>query len=248
MGFLIGISGSIIVDQGGRFPGYKRAYVNNDYIESTALSGGVPFVLPVLEDEEMIKAQAESIDGLILSGGQDVNPLLYGEEPTTKTGSPFLARDQSEQLLLKHVIDHGKPVLAICRGLQILNVAYGGTLYQDMSDIKESFIKHDQYNNTSDPSHSIMIKDGTRLHDLYGNQALINSFHHQAIKDVAPGFEVSAWAKDGVIEAIEKQGNQFVVGVQWHPEMMAKEHTSMLNLFKLFMEHVQQSAVKKVII
>ncbi|MFH7423211.1 gamma-glutamyl-gamma-aminobutyrate hydrolase family protein, partial [Pseudomonas syringae pv. tagetis] len=76
------------------------------------------------------------IDGLILSGGQDVNPLLYGEEPTTKTGSPFLARDQSEQLLLKHVIDQGKPVLAICRGLQILNVAYGGTLYQDMSDIK----------------------------------------------------------------------------------------------------------------
>ncbi|MGE7714784.1 gamma-glutamyl-gamma-aminobutyrate hydrolase family protein [Priestia megaterium] len=107
-------------------------------------------------------------------------------------------------------------------------------------------MKHDQYNNTSDPSHSIMIKDRTRLHDLYGNQALINSFHHQAIKDVAPGFEVSAWAKDGVIEAIEKQGEQFVVGVQWHPEMMAKEHTSMLKLFKLFMEHVQQTATKKV--
>jgi putative glutamine amidotransferase len=149
---------------------------------------------------------------------------------------------------LKHVIDQGKPVLAICRGLQILNVAYGGTLYQDMSEIKESCIKHDQYSNTSDPSHSIIIKEGTHLHSLYDNQALINSFHHQAIKDVASGFEVSSWAKDGVIEAIKKQGEQFVVGVQWHPEMMAKEHTSMLNLFKLFMEHVQQSTKKKVTI
>ncbi|MDY0939665.1 gamma-glutamyl-gamma-aminobutyrate hydrolase family protein [Priestia megaterium] len=94
-------------------------------------------------------------------------------------------------------------------------------------------------------SYPIMIKEGTRLHGLYGNQALINSFHHQAIKDVAPSFEVSAWAKDGVIEAIEKQREKFVVGVQWHPEMMAKKHTSMLNLFKLFIEHVQQSAIKK---
>jgi putative glutamine amidotransferase len=243
--FLIGISGNISVDQGGHFPGYKRAYVNNDYIESTTLSGGVPFILPVLEDEKMIKAQAESIDGLILSGGQDVNPLLYGEEPTTKSGAPFLARDKSEQLLLKHVIDQRKPVLAICRGLQILNVAYGGTLYQDISEIEESFVKHDQYKNTSNPSHSITVKEGTHLHSLYGSGILINSFHHQAIKDVAPGFDVSAWAKDGVIEAVEKQGNQFVVGVQWHPEMMAKEHASMLNLFRLFMEKVQQSVKEK---
>ncbi|UNL83276.1 gamma-glutamyl-gamma-aminobutyrate hydrolase family protein [Priestia koreensis] len=241
MSVLIGISGSIIVDEGGRFPGYKRAYVNNDYIESAALSGGVPVILPVLENEDMIKAQADQIDGLILSGGQDVNPLLYGEEPTTKTGSPFLARDRSEELLLKHVIQQRKPVLAICRGLQILNVAYGGTLYQDLSDVEGSFVKHDQYKNTSDPSHSITILEESHLHTLFGSETLINSFHHQAIKDVAPGFIASAWAKDGVIEAIEKQGESFVVGVQWHPEMMAKEHESMLHLFKLFMNHVEQA-------
>lgn len=232
----IGISGNIIIDQGGHFPGYERAYVNNDYIEAVTLAGGMPFIMPIVEDEDLIKQQVEQIDGLILSGGQDVNPLFYGEEPSQKLGSIFPKRDLYEQQLIRYAIKKKKPILAICRGMQILNVTCGGTLYQDISLIEGASIKHNQHSIPSLPTHSVIIKEGTHLYRLYEDKTITNSFHHQAVKQVAPGFRIAALSKDGVIEAIEKEGNHFVVGIQWHPEMMAKKHEHMLNLFKCFIE------------
>jgi putative glutamine amidotransferase len=229
---IIGISGSIIIDQGGIFPGYERAYVNNNYINSVARSGGVPVILPVVTDHKIIYRQVENIEGLVVSGGQDVNPLLYGEEPETKQGAIFPERDEFDQILIKTTIEAGKPVLAICRGIQILNVAYGGTLYQDVSKKEGAFVKHEQAGGPSYATHTIQIEKGSLLETILGSECRTNSFHHQAIKDVAQGFKVTATAKDGIVEAIEKEGARFVLGVQFHPEMMAEKHENMLNLFK----------------
>ncbi|CAN2255425.1 gamma-glutamyl-gamma-aminobutyrate hydrolase family protein [Bacillus vallismortis] len=237
---VIGISGSIIIDQGGRFPGYKRAYVNDTYVQSVLDAGGVPFIVPVINDEETIDQMIQQIDGLVMSGGHDVNPLLYGEEPLAKQGSVFPERDEFDQLLIKKAIAAGKPVFAICRGLQILNVAFGGSIYQDLSYIENASIKHDQYNNTEVPTHTIDIEPGTHLHSVFGDTALVNSFHHQAIKDVAPGFLISARARDKVIEAIEMESSTFVLGVQWHPEMLTKGYPLMLKLFETLVEKAEQ--------
>lgn len=232
---LIGISGSIIVDEGGRFPGYKRAYVNDDYVQSVLRAGGIPFILPVLEDDEAVIAQAKAMDGLILSGGHDINPLYYGEQSLPKQGSPFPERDHSEALLIQEMIQQRKPVFAICRGIQILNTAFGGTLYQDTSYMEEETLKHDQYHQPALETHSISIEAESLLYSVLGSQTLTNSFHHQTIKEVAPGFRTTAVADDGVIEAIEREDSDtFVLGVQWHAEMMTKKHERMQRLFDRF--------------
>lgn len=233
---IIGISGNILIMDGGMFPGIERAYVNNSYIESVAKAGGAPVILPVVLDDELIKRQVERIDGLIISGGYDVNPLTYGEEPTQSQGFTFPEIDEYDLKLIKFATELKKPILGICRGLQILNVAFGGTLYQDLSQIEGSYIKHSQSSKGDMPGHSIDIMEDTLLYNVLGQSNLINSFHHQAIKDLAPGFIVSARAKDGVIEAIEKQGEQFIIAVQWHPEMMTAKSVQMLEIFKLFIE------------
>ncbi|KGX92962.1 glutamine amidotransferase [Pontibacillus halophilus JSM 076056 = DSM 19796] len=234
---LIGVSGSIIIDQDGRFPGYKRAYVNDDYIQSVLRAGGIPFILPVLESEEAVRKQAEAMDGLILSGGQDVNPLLYGEDPKPKQGVPFPERDRSEALLVEEMLRQGKPIFAICRGLQLLNVAQGGSLHQDLSYVSEDVVKHDQYGKPSMETHRIFTEPDSYMEHTFGSETLTNSFHHQAIKSVAPGYRATAFASDGTIEAIELvNGNPFVIGVQWHAEMMSLNHERMQRLFNDFVE------------
>ncbi|MGV3489624.1 MAG: gamma-glutamyl-gamma-aminobutyrate hydrolase family protein [Tuberibacillus sp.] len=238
---VIGISGGHLIDEGGRFPGYKRSYVNDDYVQSVVLGGGIPYIVPVVCNEEVIAEQIRQIDGLILSGGDDVSPLLYGEEPLTKLGTTFPERDEFDSLLIKHALEQKKPIFAICRGLQILNVAFGGSLYQDLSYDEDSTIKHDQWSRGDQPAHTVDISEDSLLFNILGGSALVNSFHHQAVKRAAKGFKITAAAKDGVIEALEKEGDDYVVGVQWHPEMMAQNNPSMRALF----ERLVQEAVKR---
>ncbi|MTI65758.1 MAG: gamma-glutamyl-gamma-aminobutyrate hydrolase family protein [Firmicutes bacterium] len=230
---LIGISAELKVDESGRFPGYRRVYVNEDYIKSVELVGGVPIIIPLTDNEENIKKCIERMDGLILSGGHDVTPLSYGEEPLQKLGNILPERDKFDLKLLKKAYELNKPILGICRGHQIINVFFGGNIYQDLSYIEGCKIKHDQYNLSNIVTHTVEVKENTILREVLGKEILTNSFHHQVIKDVAPGFIISAKAKDGVIEAIEKKGEQFILGVQWHPEMMAvKKDENMLKVFK----------------
>lgn len=231
---VIGISGSILIDDGGMFPGYKRAYVNNDYIKSVILSGGIPLIIPVNTDEEIIKAQLETVDGLILSGGHDVNPLLFGEEPHKLLGMTMNERDTFESILIKYAFEMDKPILGICRGCQILNVAGGGTLYQDCSLAEDSYIKHSQGHTPAQASHNVNIAEDSELYSVLGEKALVNSFHHMSIKEVANGFKAVAIANDGIIEAIEKVDGSFALATQWHPEMMAGSNENMLKIFKLF--------------
>lgn len=233
---LIGIVGNLLIDQGGMFPGYERAYVNNDYVQSVAKAGGTPVILPVISDYEKVKIQIEAVDSIIISGGFDVNPLVYGEEPSQKGGFLCPERDDYDLMVIKAAMELNKPILGICRGIQILNAALGGTLYQDLSQIEGCYIKHVQESRPEVAGHSVEIVKGTKLHSILGEKITTNSFHHQAIKDLAPGFKVAARSKDGVIEAIEKEEG-FVIGIQWHPEMMArKDNKSMLNIFKTFVE------------
>jgi len=229
---IIGITGSLLIDEGGMFPGYERAYVNNDYVQSVVAAGGTPYIVPMVYEEEVIRAQIEMVDAVIISGGHDVNPLLYGEEPSQKLGAILPKRDTFDVAVIKIAIELKKPILGICRGHQIINVVNGGTLYQDLSLIDGCYIKHNQGALPSEATHTVEIVKGTKLNDILGEKALTNSFHHLAVKDLAPGFIASAVAKDGVIEAIEKMGEDFVIGVQWHPEMMAKNHPAMLEIFK----------------
>lgn len=230
---VIGISGSILIDKGAVFPGYKRAYVNNDYVQAVLLGGGVPLIIPVSIDEDVIEAQLKNIDGIILSGGEDVNPLLFGEQPSKFIGETMDDRDKFDLLLIKHAVKMKKPILGICRGCQILNVAFGGDLYQDCSLAKNYQINHIQKCTTSQGSHTVDIEKDSYLYSVFGDREIVNSYHHMAIKNLADGFKAIAISKDGIVEGIEKNEDLFILGVQWHPEMMAATNEKMLDIFKL---------------
>ena len=234
---VIGISGSLIIDDSGSFAGYKRSYVNNDYILSVIKNGGIPFIIPFNENEEVIKAQMEMIDGLLLSGGQDVAPRNYGEEPTPKLGDIFPERDDFEYGLLKAALEAKKPVLGICRGSQIINTYFNGSLYQDLSYIGVEVLKHNQVNSPSMVTHSVTVDKNSKLYEIFGEEKImVNSFHHQAVKKVGEGLLKVASAPDGVIEAIEKPDYPFLVAVQWHPEMLQNSVDMMNKLFLRFIE------------
>ncbi len=190
------------------------------YIKAIKRAGGVPLVIPMTTCEEQISAVLAVVDAIVMTGGEDVCPLYYGEEPLRAQGEIVPERDEFDYKLIRMAIDKDLPLLGICRGEQVLNVAFGGTLYQDIpSQKKDSFIKHSQKAPREYGTHSITIEKGSLLEQLLGtNKTNVNSFHHQAVKDVAPGFKATAFAADGVIEAIEMVGNNKVLGVQFHPE------------------------------
>ena len=238
---VIGIAGSVIIDSGGMFPGYRRSYVNEDYVDSVVQNGGVPYIIPVITDDAVIKAQLEHVQGLILSGGHDVDPHLYGEELLPKIGETWPARDHFDMLLLKLAEEKGIPVLGVCRGAQIINVAHGGSLYQDISYRKELTYKHEQGNTPTLPTHGMKVKKGTKLAKVLGKtDFMVNSFHHQLIKKVAPDLIESAVAPDGVPEGVENKTGT-VIGVQWHPEMLHRNPDTafMNNLFKFVINNAK---------
>lgn len=236
---IIGISGSVLIEQNGMQLGTRRAYVNEHYINAVKMAGGVPLILPVLDNEDIIKAQIELIDGLILSGGHDVDPHFYGEEPMPKLTATWPKRDKFDSLLAINAIEANKPILGICRGMQILNATFGGSLYQDISHL-EGVLKHVQATSHDTATHTINVKEGSRLFDIFGKEVLVNSLHHQAVKDVAPGFKVVAESKDGIVEALEREGDLFVLGIESHPEILVEKYDYALNLFKRFVEEAKK--------
>lgn len=233
---VIGILGNLLIIEGGMFPGIEKAYVNNDYVEAVTLGGGIPVLIPVSEDEDIIKMQIDLVDGIILSGGYDVDPLIYGEQPSQKSGFTYPKVDEFCLKAAKYAIKKDKPVLGICKGIQILNVLYGGTLYQDLSLMDGCYIKHVQGSKREIPTHLVHIKKDSVLFPILGDKVLTNSYHHQCIKSIGQGFSAAAAADDDVIEAIERTDGTFVLGIQWHPEMMAKSSVPMLNIFKKLSE------------
>lgn len=194
--------------------------MNDTYINAVLQAGGIPVILPNLEDTSVIPELVDGLDGILLSGGGDVDPVLFGERATGHLGTVTPRRDTFELALAKYVLENtDKPVLGICRGIQVMNVAMGGSLYIDLPDAGKLCHSLDMYPRNS-VTHDVCIAENTRMASIMGGtSARVNSFHHQAVKEAAQGFVVSAWsAPDDVVEAMELQGSRFAVGVQWHPE------------------------------
>lgn len=230
---LIGITTNQFLTESGVMAGTKRQFANDAYVQSILCAGGVPVLLPIITDKAAIKRQLAAMDALLLSGGGDAQPQLFGEEPVRELGKVIPERDSHELLLVKQALKAGKPVLGICRGCQMLAIALGGTINQHLT-AGEGAVQHDQNSPGDYAGHTVFVEPGSKLANILGEKIMTNSFHHQAIKDVASGLKVSARAKDGVIEAVEHQSADFVIGVQWHPELMIHRQPVMLDLFKAF--------------
>ncbi|MDV6376960.1 gamma-glutamyl-gamma-aminobutyrate hydrolase family protein [Sporosarcina sp. GW1-11] len=211
--------------------------VQSRYIRAIRRAGGVPVILPV--GMYGIEDICGRLDGLLLIGGEDVDPILYGEEPHEKLGKVVPERDEMELALVNSMIDQDKPVLAICRGHQLLNVAFGGTLYQDIhAQMSGDLFQHLQLKDLKFATHTVDIVPDSKLAQIAGTSEIrVNSLHHQAVKDVKSPLVVTAVAKDGMIEALESTAHRFVVGLQWHPEAMAdRQDTMAIKLFEEFIE------------
>lgn len=205
------------------------------YFTSILKAGGTPFILPPSDDTNNLLNALESLDGLVLTGGADINPLFLGEEPVKDLHGINPRRDRQELLLAQLAADRQIPILGICRGIQVMNAAFGGTLYQDIySQMEGTCLKHSQELERGYASHTVHIEEESLLHKLFDTDTLpVNSFHHQAVKDVAPGFRVTARATDSVIEAMESTEHKSMMGVQWHPEcFILEQDTSMMPIFQ----------------
>lgn len=234
---VIGITSNVVSDiDVPYFNHCKLIRVFSDYSDSVIRADAIPIIIPFTTNKKILDEYMDIIDGLIITGGYDIDPLRYKEEPHEKLEVISLERDLYEFHLAEKAKEKNIAMLGICRGHQLLNVAYGGTLYQDISLIKGANLKHRQQGLCQFPTHSINVLEGSMLYEILGKEAMVNSFHHLAIKDVARGFIVSAISKDGVIEAIEKHEGNFVMGVQWHPECLTVNSKDMLKLFAYFIE------------
>ncbi|MGE8205085.1 gamma-glutamyl-gamma-aminobutyrate hydrolase family protein [Heyndrickxia sp. NPDC080065] len=212
----------------------------NDYMQAVIQAGGIPVILPMGMEED-IEEITNRIDGLILSGGGDIDPTLFGEEPHPKLGSISPGRDNYEIKIIQKMLQLNKPILAICRGIQILNIAVGGNMFQDIySQIESPLIQHSQNAVRYHPSHYVYVEKNSMLSEITGcTDFKVNSFHHQAVRNVVEPLKVVARSSDGVIEAVESSVHRFVLGVQWHPEPLAVhgDHISQ----KIFQRFIQSS-------
>lgn len=205
------------------------------YIKAVVAAGGVPVLIPLGLNDEQLLAIFSRIDGLLLPGGGDVDPAEYEGHPHETMFGIDRDRDRTELLMARTAVAQQKPLLAICRGIQVLNVALGGSLYEDIRTHYPNALTHDNFNNhpASHISHEVAIQTGTKLAQQLGQtQTHVNSLHHQGINRLADGLIASATAPDGIIEAVELPSHPYAIGVQWHPEHLVQNDPAMLSLFK----------------
>ena len=222
---IIGISANQRADRENKDCFYL-SYTPSGYVKGVQAVGGLPLILPITTDQTAIKRYASMIDKLILTGGQNVDPSFYGEKRTVASDDYFLERDEFEFALARETMKQGKPIFSVCRGTQLMNIALGGTLYQDIE-------AHWQDDAGDYLTQDMVIKAGSVLADFYGTKNRINSFHHQSIKDLAPDLDIIAHdPSDQVIEAVQstKPGLAYL-GVQWHPELLFAKRKEDFKLF-----------------
>ena len=226
---LIGVVPSGVVER-------TRLQINQTYLDGVFRAGALPVLFPLTSDPEELRSLMDRVDGLLLTGGDDVEPALYGEEKLPCCGDCTPERDALEYPLCRLALELRKPVLAICRGIQLLNCALGGTLYQDLETQFGSVLRHPCFDAPAvNPAHDVSVLPDTLLASIVGAGNLgVNSRHHQGIKTIGPGVVISAQSPDGLAEAIEYPENPFVLGVQWHPEAMAAHHPVQQSLFNAF--------------
>lgn len=228
---IIGIVPGLIVDPHYRFLDYQRVAINEDYHRSVIEAGGVPVLLPPSSALQLIEAQLDVIDGLLLAGGQDIDPRRYGREPEPTTEAPSPVRDAYELAILESAHARGLPILAICRGMQMVNTWRGGTLHQEVAELG-ALVRHPGGNEPTELIHRVEIAEGSLLASVVGATSIeVNSFHHQAVDRLGEGLVQVAAAPDGITEAIELPGAVPVLAVQWHPEMLSRTDPAAQRLF-----------------
>ncbi len=207
------------------------------YMKVLETCGALPIMLPLTSDEEELAQSLELCDGLLLTGGHDVDPLLYHEQPKATCGVLCKERDCMESWLLGKALEKKLPVFGICRGIQFMNAYLGGTLYQDLPTEYDSAVEHHMTPPYDRAAHKVTILADTVLADILGEGELpVNSYHHQAVKEVAPGVTTMAISEDGLVEAISVNGQKFAVGVQWHPEFSYENNGQSLKLVQAFVD------------
>jgi putative glutamine amidotransferase len=223
--------------------GYPYLGINEAYTQSIHNAGGIPVLIPLGLPEENLLTLLPRLDGVLFSGGGDVHPDQYGSQPHPLVDGVDEDRDRVEIFLLHQVLKNRKPFLGICRGLQVINVALGGSLYEDILDQKPNSLRHQL--NDEEPrdflAHEVQIESGSRLAEiLQSSQLQVNSLHHQGIRKLADGLLATAFAPDEIIEAFELPDQPFGLAVQWHPEAL-QAHAPMRRLFQAFIQACQKN-------
>lgn len=215
------------------------------YPDGIIQAGGLPFIFPFTEDKQDLDQLADLCDGFLFTGGHDVSPDLYHEEPLPGLVSCCRKRDEMEIYILKKAIDADKPILGICRGIQLINVALGGTLYQDLPSQHPSETTHHQHAPYDIPAHEVILEAGLPLHDcLDVRQLSVNSCHHQAVKKIADSLKAMAVSPDGLTEALYRPGSRYLWAVQWHPEFSYRTDESSRKIFSSFVSAAMQYTVQ----
>lgn len=213
-------------------------YNNRSYIHAVERAGGTPILIPILEEVESLTPLLPRLDGLLISGGIDVDPTHYDEDPHPLLGETNAQLDKLEMNLIQWALEHRKPTLGICRGMQMMNVALGGTLYQDLNAEIPSSLRHANWDLPRNKLiHRVEVVSGSRMESVLGVQELlVNSLHHQAVKEPGEGIFISGYAEDGVAEMLEVSGHPFMMAAQCHPEELYSEHDIWQRLFFAFIK------------
>lgn len=220
------------------FIGKNNQEVPKNFIDVISEEEGIPMLLPEIENEELIREQVMNIDALLLTGGDDVDPALYGEDPHQSLANVEPERDKYELKLIDYALERAIPILGICRGSHMLNVHGGGTVYQDIyKQIDADLIKHQRHDKQEHFTHKVNIQEGTKMREIVGEAEIFTiSNHHQAVNKVADNFKVAARTNDGIVEAIESKEPGFLIGLQWHPEDRYHTDDASKNIINKFVE------------
>lgn len=222
---------------------HGRHLINTSYVRAVIAAGGTPLLIPSDEDGGLAAEYLPLLHGLLVPGGEDVTPALYGEDPLRQVTFMNEEKDRMELALIRGAVDRGMPVFGICRGIQLLNVCFGGTLYQDLPTQYPGVLGHAQdMAIRGQLTHRVTLEPDSLLEKLLGGEPLsVNSYHHQAVRTPAPGFTVTARAADGVIEGVEDPERN-LYAVQWHPEDLVESHPRFRPLFRHLVERAEQYA------
>ena len=205
------------------------------YINAITESKGIPIIIPILKNYDHIERYLDIVDGIVFTGGEDLSPLLFNEEPIRKLGDVDMDRDLTEMYLFEKAYERGIPILGICRGAQLINIALGGSVYQDIYSQIDHVIGHSYPNNLQNGHHTISIEKDSLMFQIFNKEKLVvNSWHHQSINKLGRNLKITATTTDGIVEAIESTNEKFVLGLQWHPESMLVKDQEFLKPYTYF--------------